>query len=800
MPSFLAGSFAIAGAIAALGPVLIHLLSRRRYRDVPWGAMELLKEAALRTRRSLRLRDLLLLVLRTACVLMFGLALARPYFSAGESAADPRQPVHAILIIDNSLSMGYGDLGGTLLERAVSRAVEFVDRLPDGSRISILPLCGPDELIGRDAYYSSSDAREALEQIQVMDRAGTVNEAIDLARQASDRVRDPASRRIVFLSDQQKNSWPAAGLETELKSLPEFQIVPVQATEIENSWIDSLHVQDGFADTQSPTVLVAMVRHEGPGPRRGVRVSLEIEGSVVADEIVDLAPGQSRQVRFTHRFSEPAQGTIQSFVPAVVALTPDRLPADDTRALVVPVVAGLPVVFVDQYGAEGENPRQNLFGETYPLRKLLAPGSGQQGSHSSAIGVRHVTIDRLDRSILQDARLVVVAGVESPGAAVPLLREFVMQGGALLIAAGGRFSPVAWTDTAWRDGAGILPAPFQPEFAGHLPETAKATLDPFLLAPATMDQSFFEIDGASREELDDLYRTPVFFQAAIAQIDDATRQAIDNHAGVKSDTPPARWLQWQTERNDPLPEQTADTMQGREHPRVIARFSNQHPFLIRWQLGQGTILVATSGIGSNWNNLARTNAILLFDRLLRQLLADTLPRRNFETFEQPQIPVAAAQRRAEVRLERPEGASESLPIDALGPDRFGIVVRHLDHRGLYRLIARRASDPAGPAGADLQQLWQLPLAANGPAHESDLAVLDETTMRERIGDASVAWVPSGEAIRLEGAQVEGQGFWQWLLRGSLCALLAEMAYLRVTRPRLRRSVADAGNPATKHEF
>ena len=44
MPSFAAASFAVAGAIAATAPLIIHLLNRRRYRVVPWAAMELLRE------------------------------------------------------------------------------------------------------------------------------------------------------------------------------------------------------------------------------------------------------------------------------------------------------------------------------------------------------------------------------------------------------------------------------------------------------------------------------------------------------------------------------------------------------------------------------------------------------------------------------------------------------------------------------------------------------------------------------------------------------------------------------------
>src|SRR5229473_2036916 len=101
MPSFVAGSFALAGLIAAAAPLVIHLLNRRRYRVVDWAAMDLLREALARNRRILHLRDLLLLILRTACVLLFALALAQPHLATTSAANDPNQPVHAVVVVDN---------------------------------------------------------------------------------------------------------------------------------------------------------------------------------------------------------------------------------------------------------------------------------------------------------------------------------------------------------------------------------------------------------------------------------------------------------------------------------------------------------------------------------------------------------------------------------------------------------------------------------------------------------------------------------------------------------------------------
>ena len=87
MLSFDASSFAIAGAIAAAGPILIHLLNRRRFKTVNWAAMDFLREAIERNRKILHLRDILLLALRMLAVLLFGLVLSRPFFKGAASTA-----------------------------------------------------------------------------------------------------------------------------------------------------------------------------------------------------------------------------------------------------------------------------------------------------------------------------------------------------------------------------------------------------------------------------------------------------------------------------------------------------------------------------------------------------------------------------------------------------------------------------------------------------------------------------------------------------------------------------------------
>src|SRR5262245_17100714 len=94
------------GLGAAAIPVLIHLLQRRRARKLLFPAIEFVLRSRERTVRQLRLRQILLLLARTALVAAIALAIARPYRPprAGAAVTAAKTAATAI-VLDASLSM-----------------------------------------------------------------------------------------------------------------------------------------------------------------------------------------------------------------------------------------------------------------------------------------------------------------------------------------------------------------------------------------------------------------------------------------------------------------------------------------------------------------------------------------------------------------------------------------------------------------------------------------------------------------------------------------------------------------------
>jgi len=899
MFKFFAGTFAIAGLIAAAGPIIIHLLNRRRFRVVEWAAMDFLRQAMQRSRRAIELRDLLVLVLRCLAVVIFGAALARPFVSGvssltlligvgtavaivgavGTAAAGiltskgrmrglsfgacafcvglgalglfsmlrdsndeslgvltSRQPVHAVVLIDNSMSMGYESLEGTLLDRARTKASEFIDALPSGSHINVLPICGSDEADTSSAYRNKSDARAALDRIQVVDRIGRASFAIDQAVAACRRVPELPSKRVVFISDQQANLWAGGANASQLSALPDLQIMRIAPEEIENVWVSDFQLQDGVADTETPAVFLATVQHAGNHPLTNVQLQLSIDGTEIASRLVDLEPGQARQVEFRQRLDSVTDtGALgagisnATFVKATVTASAeggigDRLLRDNSRNIVVPVVAGLPVVFVDQYG-DTEDLDRGEIGETYRLRRLLAPQTSTDAElNRQLVRVRHLTIDRLSEEVLSDARLVVIAGVESPGESVPLLRQYVEQGGSLVIAAGADFDATEWAAQAWLEGAGILPAQLTTEPVGQLPEVAVGQLEPFYLDFRSLQQDFFLIEGETSEALSDLYRLPIFFKAVAAETDqvvldalvaaeteriiknrkvlsesDASRNdwdELDRQGNLSEEQASERafdearrremqprWLSWlDTDALAQLDEMSPEALAERSRPRIIARYTlEERPFLIERRIGAGRSFFLSTGLFSSWNTLTSTNAILMFDRMLRQLLEDTLPRRNYETGD---VVTLAARRSDQLRWElvQPDGSRDAISVEALSAERFGLRIHRAVNNGHYDVLSTSTeATPSGAAGSsdttNQKSESAALLAFNCPPEESQLETLDALTFQERAGIEGYRWLESDETISVEGARIRGRDLWKWLIGAVLVFLPSEMLIL-----------------------
>ena len=888
--NFLTGAFLFA-MVAAAGPTLIHLLNRRRHRTVHWAAMDFLREAIRRNKRIMELRDIVLLLLRTLAITLFVLAMAQPFVQSNGlwwtvvagfvvamvgvgsmifgsiaqrksgivtgtallaigiglfllaivqhdetvTASYSGEPVHAVIVVDNSLSMGYAELDKSLLDVAKEKVREYLQSLPRGSDISIIPLCNQQEWHLRNVDSTQDDALDTLASIEMVDREARAADGADAAKIALKEASLIKTKRVVFLSDMQRQSWTPEAVAKSFEGLGPVQIVqvtPETKGRRSNSWVSEFVLSDGVADTQAQAIFVGTIRHSGPEPRSRVRATLRIDNQVIDHRDIDREDGATVRVTFRYKFEAGGTSSDPVFVPARLEIdAKEPLVGDNFREILVPVVSEVPVLFIDQYG-QREQPRLNQYGETLRLRHLLTRrGQRETGTEKSLVEVRHRSPELVTLDDLKDARIVVMGGVTSPAPElITLLREYVEQGGQLFLAAGAEFDPRSWNNFAWLDGQGILPAPLRDQPVGRVPPTG-ATISgdyPVFALETSSIRSEVLNPQISPNDQRDLLAAPFFFKAVSVdvsgveeflkeerkRIEDRVTFARQHEANERQWTQLERdgkltaeqaaqrdaarkkysqmfpdWLSWSHALPPGHGGETIDEIVNRTRPRVLGNFDNGEVFAIRRDIGRGRVFMLTTGAFPQWNNISEEpGTVLLMEHVLLTMLKRSLPQRTFEAVNVIDVPIDPRDQAARFEVLAP-GASGpvSVRVDPLSENTYGVQLRSLGARGVYEL--KRLGSATEDAGVARE--WTMLLAVNGPGDESELATYEQAEFMEALDMPRVRWLPLSQPISLEGEVYIGTNLWKMLMWGVIGCLIIEMLFLAV--PSVKEKLAAAAS-------
>ena len=129
--------FLLAGLAAAI-PIVLHMIHRRKVKDLPFPTLRFLRLSVEKTRRRKRIHDLFLMLLRMAVLILIALGLAKPTLTSLSSLWGGGGSAVAI-ILDNSASMGVVDQGPDReqirFRTALRAAEQIMDELRDGDRV-----------------------------------------------------------------------------------------------------------------------------------------------------------------------------------------------------------------------------------------------------------------------------------------------------------------------------------------------------------------------------------------------------------------------------------------------------------------------------------------------------------------------------------------------------------------------------------------------------------------------------------------------------------------------------------------
>jgi hypothetical protein len=487
----------LAATAAVTAPILIHLLFRQRVRNVAIGSVRFLQHVVREHRRRRRVRQWLLLALRSLAVLLLVLLFARPYWN--ELSRDGMDE-EVVVLLDRSASMQarHDEQGPSAYERALEEVRRETTRLGENASIHF-------------AWCDASGVEESpFDQFLARKEPGWLATDYGLAfGWASDVLAQStrSSKRIVFCTDLQrigleKSAIPPLGAAT---TLDVRDLGTVIARDVAVLQADAMQTEIRPGD---PIRLRAAVRNGGAMGIRDVQVKVALQGplgKLESAKTLELPAGGTATVDLPLEVTTPGiyTGTVSINVPDALAWNNQRFVAFEAR----PPDRAL---LVD--GQEGSSSFGN---ETYYLETALRLRSKDPAERVGAFEVERIVWEAGDGfPDLTGFRALILANLgRLTERDVTRLAEYVRGGGSVIwfsgsqttrrmldmLAEAGLIPPPASQEpvagrfrvTKWKADHAALKVFDDPQ-RGDLRRLAMQKVWP--LTPGPADQTLFSVD------------------------------------------------------------------------------------------------------------------------------------------------------------------------------------------------------------------------------------------------------------------------------------------------------------------
>ena len=264
--SFVAGWIAVAGGVATLLPIAIHLLLRRRRKPIFWPAMALLHQASYRQRQRTRLTQFLLLLLRCLFLFAAGLAISQPIL--GEATTQVGSRTIHILLDDSAVSGVLDAESKTALSRHIEAITKRIDNnISTSDGVTLTLTAKPTIQLVSEPSNDHRAIKNLLTTLQPRDSASDLTEAI---KQVGKNLGVSTTKNEIYLySDYRSGSIdqnnPPQPLPTNNLSTTELWTTPPTTNTAEDVHIESVFIDRNPATTsksglQTRRVTVSLLR------------------------------------------------------------------------------------------------------------------------------------------------------------------------------------------------------------------------------------------------------------------------------------------------------------------------------------------------------------------------------------------------------------------------------------------------------------------------------------------------------------------------------------------------------------
>jgi len=279
--------------MAAAIPLVIHLFNFRRPQRVNFSSLAFLQELQKSTMQRVRIKQWLLLALRTLAIACLVLSFARPTLEGALAGNLGRGETSVAIVIDNSTSMTLRDAGGAYMDQAITIAEALISDMDDGDEVFLVPVQGPDT--APVAYRRGADALQALQQIAPA--AGSARVTDGMRRAAAALAERPTLNKSLYVVTDGQASTLSDSLAVDAPGVATV-LVPVGTQTQPNLAVRDVQVVSQIIAEGQPLSLQATLYNGGDTAAEGLVVSVFLEEERLAQTTVDIPAGGTSVATF----------------------------------------------------------------------------------------------------------------------------------------------------------------------------------------------------------------------------------------------------------------------------------------------------------------------------------------------------------------------------------------------------------------------------------------------------------------------------------------------------------------------
>jgi len=357
------------GAIAIAAPFAVHWLTKPRPVAFRLSTVLFLQEVIQQRRSRSRLRDWLILALRSLCIGLLALAVARPLFQERQSVlSTSANDAQRVIVLDCSQSMSAGSGGVTSWSSAVASALQYLEDSP-GMQAGVILAGARARPVFDQLSPNFVSLREAIKQASPM--AEKAEPRVALEQAAKLLAKAPAgTKEIVIISDFQRTNWGTLLLDL-VPVDTQVQFHSVAQSNTDNLAITAVRFSSEPVVGQSVAMEVDVANFSD----RETTVRCNVDLNAMKRSFEGLLPPQSTKT-FSELVSFDEVGW--KFGWARLESNLDVLPDDDQRPVALQVRPPVRVLMISKQSAN-EVPSSSF----YLQQALNVSLSGSIGSTSS---------------------------------------------------------------------------------------------------------------------------------------------------------------------------------------------------------------------------------------------------------------------------------------------------------------------------------------------------------------------------------------------------------------------------------